>query len=52
MEDTKENLDKLKKAYAKAVDNNQEMLVLDGTEILTMYAKYLIQHLEYKYEHK
>ena len=36
----------LKAAYLKAVDENRDMFVYKGHELLTQYAKYLIEYLE------
>ena len=41
-----EKLKQLKKQYQNSVDNNVEVFTFDGHEILTSYAKYLIQYLE------
>lgn len=43
---TKEKLSELKKQYNISVQNNQEVFIFDGTELLVSYAKYLIQYLE------
>ena len=43
---TKEKLSELKKQYNVAVQNNQEVFIFDGSELLVSYAKYLIQYLE------
>jgi hypothetical protein len=39
-------LDKLKEAYSKAVENEDLLFTFDGEQILTTFAKYLIEHLE------
>ena len=36
---------RLKKEYQNAVDNSKEIFVFDGNELLTSYAKYLIEYL-------
>lgn len=36
----------LKNAYKKALKNNEECFEINKKEILTKYAKYLIQNLE------
>jgi len=41
---------RLKKEYQKSVDNNIEMFIFDGHELLTAYAKYLIEYLKSKFE--
>jgi len=40
---------RLKTEYKKSVDNNIEMFIFDGHELLTAYAKYLIEYLESKF---
>lgn len=42
----------LKAAYQKAVDENREMFVYKGHELLTQYAKYLIEYLELNNQNK
>ena len=37
---------RLKKLYAVAVAEGQEIFVFKGQELLTAYAKYLIEYLE------
>lgn len=41
---------KLKHCYKKAVTEKKDMFVFDGREILTAYAKYLIEYLETKFK--
>lgn len=36
---------RLKKEYQNAVDNSKEIFVFDDNELLTSYAKYLIEYL-------
>ena len=45
---TKENTKKLQSIYNKAVKNNAESFLFEGKEILTGYAKYLIEALKMK----
>lgn len=40
------DLTELKKAYNKAVEHSEEQFTFNGNELLTAYAKYLIQYLE------
>ena len=40
---------RLKKEYQRSVDNNVEVFVFDGHELLTEYAKYLIEYLTTKF---
>ena len=39
-------LNEIKALYNEAVSNNANTLTLHGTEILTSYAKYMIQYIE------
>ena len=41
-----EHAKKLKKLYLKAVEEKTESFNFRGQEVMTNYAKYLIQHLE------
>lgn len=43
---TKDDLPKLKKFYLKAVSNKAESFMFKGNEMLTTYAKYVIELLE------
>lgn len=43
---TAEMLERLKKAYAHAVETNLESFEFDGNEFNTNYAKYLIEYLD------
>ena len=43
---TKEKLSELKNQYNVAIENNLEVFIFDGSELLVSYAKYLIQYLE------
>lgn len=40
------NLEELKKLYKEAMEQNQESFMFQNQEVLTDYAKYLIQYLE------
>jgi hypothetical protein len=40
------DLNRLKAKYKEAVEKKQEMFLFDQEEILTSYAKYLIEYLE------
>jgi len=40
---------RLKKEYQRSVDNNIEVFVFEGHELLTEYAKYLIEYLTTKF---
>ncbi len=42
----KDKFTQLKRQYQHAVDNKLEIFVFFGTEVLTTFAKYLIEHLE------
>ena len=42
----KENAVALRKRYDKAVENDEETFTFKGEELLTSYAKYLLEHLE------
>lgn len=39
-------LDRLKQAYARALAEDRDYFPFDGMELLTSYAKYLIEFLE------
>jgi hypothetical protein len=41
---------RLKKEYQNSIKNNIEVFVFDGHEILTAYAKYLLEYLKSKFE--
>lgn len=43
---TVEDLAPLKKAYDKAVKEGKEYFVYKGTELVTSYAKYLLEYLQ------
>jgi hypothetical protein len=43
---TKESVLKLKDAYALAVTEGRDQFTFEGHELLTSYAKYLIQYLD------
>lgn len=40
------DLEKLKKLYKKAVDENKHSFKYEGHTLVTLYAKYLIENLE------
>lgn len=40
------NINKLQKKYDNAVKNNIDVFTYDGAEILTTYAKYLLEYLK------
>jgi len=40
---------RLRKEYQRSVDNNVEVFVFEGHELLTSYAKYLIEYLTTKF---
>jgi len=40
------DLDKLTSLYEKAVEDNEDVFMYEGQEILTTYAKYLIEFLK------
>jgi len=42
----------LKKAYARAVKDEQSMFFFEGVEFYTLYAKYLIEYLEIQFNKK
>ena len=42
----RQSLGALKRAYGKAVKENKKQFVFQGKDILTDYAKYLIQYLD------
>lgn len=46
LEFNKEKFIDLKKEYKKAVENNKESFIFQNKEIVTGYAKYLIEYLE------
>ena len=39
------NINNLQKQYNKAIKNNESSFFYDGQEILTSYAKYLLEYL-------
>jgi hypothetical protein len=41
-------IQELKKAYKKALEEKQESFVYEGYELVTDYAKYLLEYLEGK----
>lgn len=48
----RDQYDDLKKLYKEAVAANAEIFIFQETEVLTEYAKYLLEHLNntYKFE--
>jgi hypothetical protein len=42
---TPEKLELLKNEYQKAVTTGSEVFIFEGSEVLTTYAKYLIEYL-------
>ena len=44
---TMEDLKSLKIAYEKAIKEGQEMFIYREMEVLTSYAKYLIEYMEH-----
>jgi hypothetical protein len=47
---TLDTYQKLKNEYNKSVQNNLEVFTFEGHELLTTYAKYLIQYLQTIFE--
>ena len=47
---TLDTYQRLKNEYNKSVQNNLEVFTFDGHELLTDYAKYMIQYLSEKFE--
>lgn len=43
---TNENYEDFKKKYAEAVAENRQVFVFDGAEVLTSFAKYLIEYVD------
>ena len=43
--DTIEDVEELQKAYNQAVDIGKETFMFKGNELLTTYAKYMLEHL-------
>ena len=46
----KSTFTRLKNEYQNAVQNSKSTFVFDGNELLTNYAKYLIEYLKTKFE--
>ena len=40
---------KLQRAYAHAVETKQEQFLFEGHELVTLYAKYLLEYLKPKF---
>tara|TARA_Y100001937_G_scaffold27619_1_gene39736 strand:- start:198 stop:365 length:168 start_codon:yes stop_codon:yes gene_type:complete len=49
---SQEKLQHLKDAYAVAVTEGRDQFTFEGHELLTSYAKYLIEYLTLKLENK
>ena len=47
---TLDTYQRLKNEYNKSVQNNLEVFTFDGHELLTDYAKYLIEYLSSNFE--
>jgi hypothetical protein len=45
---THETFKSLKSEYKNAVENNKEIFIFQGHELLTAYAKYMIEYLNSK----
>jgi len=43
---TMEDLESFRKAYQEADNNDQEVFEYKGTDVLTAYAKFVIQYME------
>jgi hypothetical protein len=43
---TKDRADRLRTRYVQAVENGEESFLFDGQELLTAYAKYLLEFLK------
>jgi hypothetical protein len=43
---TREKLAYLKRRYNKAVKDKEQVFIFEGKEVLTTFAKYLIEYLE------
>jgi len=41
-----EEVELFEKLYKEACDNNQASFIFQGTEVLTSYAKYLLEYLK------
>lgn len=46
---TKAKLTKLKRAYTNAVKDKEDIFTFEGQELVTGYAKYLIEYLNLKF---
>lgn len=46
---TKENYPAFKKEYEKAVSSDEKVFWFEGQQVLTDYAKYLVQYVEKTY---
>lgn len=45
-----EKYEKLKKKYEESVEKNEDIFIFEGNEVLTSYAKYLLEFLESKFD--
>lgn len=45
-----EKYGKLKKKYEESVEKNKDIFMFEGNEILTSYAKYLLEFLKSKFD--
>ena len=43
---TVNNIDQFKKSYNDAVSEGKEVFIFEGGEVLTSYAKYVIQYID------
>lgn len=46
---TPDKVKALRKAYAMAVETEAESFIFDGRELLTSYAKYLLEYLDMQF---
>lgn len=49
---TEKSLKDLKNQYQTSLDNNEESFIFQEKEILTAYAKYMIEYLEPKFKNE
>jgi hypothetical protein len=47
---TKEKVEELRKLYNHAVENKIELFQFEGNDILTEFAKYMLQYLDSKFK--
>ena len=43
---TRENYDEVKKQYGQAISDGKDTFTFEGQEVLTTYAKYVVQYIE------